>query len=214
MRTRSDHPEALVTTSTVVRLERRPGHARSKPTTWQNRGSMSTILIGKYRATIYPEDNGYIGSISLGFDGKGSRQRVKRRGRTKAAVTDKLRKAVEALETGIDASDSYTVADAVRDWLSRGLKGREENTIAANRILAEQHVIPLIGAAKLKELTADDVDAWLDGLTAKLATRACKASTRSSSVPSGRRRPVTRCSATWPNWSPRPKGRREGQARP
>jgi integrase len=132
---------------------------------------MSTILIGKYRATIYPEDNGYIGSISLGFDGKGSRQRVKRRGRTKAAVTDKLRKAVEALEMGIDASDSYTVADAVRDWLSRGLKGRDEHTIAANRILAEQHVIPLIGAAKLKELTADDVDAWLDGLTAKLATR-------------------------------------------
>ena len=43
--------------------------------------------------------------------------------------------------------------------------------MTANRILAEQHVIPLIGATKLKELTADDVDDWLDGLTAKLATR-------------------------------------------
>ena len=54
---------------------------------------------------------------------------------------------------------------------SKGLKGRDEETITANRILAEQHVLPLIGATKLTELTADDVDDWLDGLTAKLATR-------------------------------------------
>jgi integrase len=132
---------------------------------------MSTLLIGKYQATIYPEDNGYIGAISLGLDGKGNRRRIKRRGRTKATVTDKLKKTVDALESGIDAGDSYTVADAVRDWLAKGLKDRDEHTIAANRILAEQHVIPLIGAIKLKELTADDVDAWLDGLTSKLATR-------------------------------------------
>ena len=32
-------------------------------------------------------------------------------------------------------------------------------------------MIPLIGATKLKELTADDVDDWLDGLTGKLSTR-------------------------------------------
>ncbi|HYZ37303.1 MAG TPA: hypothetical protein VE673_11385 [Pseudonocardiaceae bacterium] len=132
---------------------------------------MSTLLIGKYQATIYPEDNGYIGAISLGFDGRGNRKRIKRRGRTKAAVTDKLRKAVDALETGIGASDSYTVGDAVRDWLARGLKDRDAHTIAANRILAERHVIPLIGAIKLKELTADQVDEWLDGLTGTLATR-------------------------------------------
>src|SRR4051794_3230761 len=137
----------------------------------RNGGSMSTLLIGKYQATIYSEDNGYIGAISLGFDGRGNRKRIKRRGRTKAAVTDKLRKAVDALETGIDASDSYTVGDAVRDWLARGLKDRDAHTIAANRILAERHVIPLIGAIKLKELTADQVDEWLDGLTGTLATR-------------------------------------------
>jgi len=132
---------------------------------------MSTLLIGSFQATIYPEDNGYIGSISLGFDGRGNRKRIKRRGRTQAIVKDKLKKAVKDLETGIDASDSYTVTDAVRDWLAKGLKGRDEETITANRILAEQHVMPLIGAVKLKELTADQVDDWLDGLTGKLATR-------------------------------------------
>jgi integrase len=64
-----------------------------------------------------------------------------------------------------------TAKDAVNDWLDKGLKGRDANTQTTNRILAEQHVIPLIGATKLKELTADHVDEWLDGLTGKLATR-------------------------------------------
>jgi integrase len=132
---------------------------------------MSTILIGSHKATIYPEGNGYVGSISLGFDGRGNRKRIKRRARTQTLVKDRLKKAVKDLETGIDASGTYTVADAVNDWLAKGLKGRDEDTITANRILAEQHALPLIGGIKLKELTADQVDDWLDGLTTKLATR-------------------------------------------
>ena len=132
---------------------------------------MSKILIGKYQATIYPEGHGYTGAVSLGFDGGGSRQRIKRKGRTKAAAKEKLIQAVADRDAGLKRAENYTVADAVNDWLAKGLKGRDENTVAANRILAEQHVIPLIGAIKLKKLTADDVDEWLDGLTQKLATR-------------------------------------------
>jgi hypothetical protein len=41
------------------------------------------ILIGKYEATIYPEGNGYTGAIDVGYDGKGNRQRIKRKARTK-----------------------------------------------------------------------------------------------------------------------------------
>ncbi len=132
---------------------------------------MSKILIGRYEATIYPEGYGFTGAISLGFDGKGTRQRIKRKGRTKAIVKDKLIKAVADRDAGLKTVEGYTVAQAVQDWLSKGLKGRDEETITANRILAEQHVLPLIGATKLTELTADDVDDWLDGLAAKLATR-------------------------------------------
>jgi len=132
---------------------------------------MSKILIGKYEATIYPERGGYTGAISLGFDGRGNRQRVKRKGRTKEAVKDKLREAVNNLESGIKASPNYTVSDAVTDWLAKGLKGRADKTVETLRGLAEQHVIPLIGAIKLKELTADHVDEWLDGLTGTLSTR-------------------------------------------
>jgi integrase len=132
---------------------------------------VSKILIGRYQATIYPEGDGFAGAISLGFDGQGRRQRIKRKAKTKAAVKEKLITVVAEREAGLKPAEGYTVASAVRDWLAKGLKGRDENTVTTNRILAEKHVIPLIGAVKLKELTADDVDEWLDGLTAKLATR-------------------------------------------
>jgi integrase len=132
---------------------------------------MSKILIGKYEATIYPERSGYTGAISLGFYGLGNRQRLKRKARTKAAVKEKLIQAVADLEAGLKGAERYTVAEAVNDWLAKGLKGRADKTVETLRGLAEQHVIPKIGAIKLKELSADHVDEWLDGLTDKLSTR-------------------------------------------
>jgi hypothetical protein len=52
------------------------------------------ISIGTYEATIYPEGDGFTGAISLGFDARGKRQRVKRKGKTKAQVKDKLRESL------------------------------------------------------------------------------------------------------------------------
>jgi integrase len=129
------------------------------------------IIIGKYEATIYPENGGWTGAISLGFGPDGKRTRIKRKGKNKTAVKEKLVKAVTDLDAGVKTSEGYTVADAVDDWLSKGLKGRDPSTVTTNRILADQHVIPLIGAQKLKRLSADEVEEWLDGLTEKLATR-------------------------------------------
>ena len=175
---------------------------------------VSKILIGKYQATIYPEGNGFTGAISLGFDGQGTRQRIKRKARTKAAVKDKLIQAVKDLETGIETSDAYTVADAVRDWLAKGTKDLGAGTVDGYRILADQHLIPLIGATKLKRLTADDVDDWLEGLTGKLSTRSLQAVHSILRALSGRPRPVTRWAATWPNWSPLPRAGQDGRAGP
>ncbi|WP_157253262.1 tyrosine-type recombinase/integrase [Nonomuraea typhae] len=131
---------------------------------------MAKILIGKYEATIYPEGGGYTGAISLGFLPNGKRHRIKRKGKTKTAVKDKLIKVVDDLEAGITASENYLVRDAVKDWLAKGLKGRSDGTIDKLTGLAETHVIPKLGAGKLQGLTADDVDEWLDGLATKLAT--------------------------------------------
>jgi integrase len=133
------------------------------------------IIVGKYEGTIYPEDNGYTGAIDLGYDGKGNRQRIKRKGRTKETVKDKLRKAVNELEVGIDTSDSYTVENAVRDWLARGTKGMSAKTINDYKSLAESNIIPFIGAKKLKELSADNVDDWLEERSEHLTTRTLQA---------------------------------------
>jgi len=133
------------------------------------------ILIGKYEGTIYPEDNGYTGAIDLGTNGKGDRNRLKRKGRTKEMVKDKLRKAVSELEAGIETSDTYTVENAVRDWLARGTKGLSDKTINDYKSLADSNLIPFIGAYKLKELTADNVDDWLEDRRDHLTTRTLQA---------------------------------------
>ena len=136
-------PPALATTNHggTPRTRARARQDQPAPTGRQG-GSMSTILIGRYQATIYPEGNGYTGAISLGFDGRGNRQRIKRKARTQAVVKDKLKQAVEDRETASSPPARYTVADAVRDWLAKGLKGRDQDTITTNRILAEQHRPP------------------------------------------------------------------------
>ena len=129
------------------------------------------IIIGKHEATIYPEGNGYTGAISLGFDATGRRQRVKRKGRTKTEVKDKLREVVDDLEAGVSAAASYTVQEAVADFLDHGMKGKSPGTVANYRSIADHHLIPFIGAAKLKKLTADELDSWLDERAEELSTR-------------------------------------------
>jgi hypothetical protein len=133
------------------------------------------LIIGKYEGTIYPEDNGYTGAIDLGTNGKGDRNRLKRKGRTKEIVKDKLRKAVAELEAGIETSDSTTVENTVRDWLARGTKGLSAKTINDYKSLAKSNLIPFIGACKLKELTADNVDDWLEARRDHLTTRTLQA---------------------------------------
>jgi hypothetical protein len=50
------------------------------------------------------------------------------------------------LEDGlVIASDGYTVAQAVEDWLTYGLSNRDPATQDVNWRLCEKHVIPLSG---------------------------------------------------------------------
>ncbi|MEZ7127762.1 tyrosine recombinase XerC [Nonomuraea sp. AD125B] len=65
----------------------------------------------------------------------------------------------------------YTVADAVQNWLDYGLSGRDPATVEKCKILANKHVITGLGARKLVDLTADDVDRWLADKSKDLSTR-------------------------------------------
>ena len=121
---------------------------------------MAKILIGQYEGTIYPDGNGYRGAIDLGFDAKGKRRRVKRRGKTKTLVKDKLKEAVADLEAGVTTDAKYSVEDAANDFLAKGLKGRSKGTIYNYRSLVRSSIVPQLGGKRLKELTADELCPW------------------------------------------------------
>lgn len=118
--------------------------------------------------------NRYVGAVSLGFAPNGKRRRPKVYGKTKTDVRAKMKELKKELETGVKTPANYTVANAVTDWIARGLKGRDQKTVDKCQSLADNHVIPLLGKAKLKDLTADDVDDWLDDRADLLATRSLR----------------------------------------
>lgn len=114
----------------------------------------------------------WIATVTVGYDGRGKRIVKKGSGRTKTEAKRKLRDVLRDHEDGIAlGDDSYTVRQAVEDWLAFGLGSRDSETRAANESLCRNHVIPLLGARRLRDLTAREVDAWLLGLSEKLSTR-------------------------------------------
>lgn len=97
-------------------------------------------------------------------------------GRTKTEAKNKLRDLLRDREDGlVVANDGYTVAQAVGDWLQFGLTNRDAATLEKNRILCEKHVVPLLGARKLRDLKATEVEAWLVKLSVTLSTRTLEA---------------------------------------
>jgi integrase len=113
----------------------------------------------------------WVASVTVGYTPSGKRIVKRGRGRTKTEAQRKLREIIRDHEDGqITNSNSYTVAQAVRDWLQFGLSGRGNGTIAKYTILANTHVTPALGSRKLRELSADDVDRWLADRAKTLST--------------------------------------------
>src|SRR3954452_9917088 len=80
---------------------------RSRSTsTDTRRDPLAKILIGKYEGTIYKEGDHYTGAISLGFGPDGRRKRLKRKGRNKTEVKDRLIEAVKDLESGVASAEN------------------------------------------------------------------------------------------------------------
>jgi len=114
--------------------------------------------------------NRYVGAISLGYRPDGTRIRRKVTGRTKQEVRDKLKAARAELDAGLRSSATYTVAQAVDDWLRDGLDGRSERT----RTLYEGLMRSLkehLGARPLRTLSAGDVRWALTQLAPRFSTR-------------------------------------------
>ena len=68
-------------------------------------------------------------AVSLGYMA-GKRVHRKVTGRTKTEVKAKLRDLRRDLGSGVRSSATYTVGDALDDWLANGLSGRSDRTNA------------------------------------------------------------------------------------
>lgn len=112
----------------------------------------------------------YVGSISLGLDARGKRRRPTVTGKTKSEVRAKLRDKRKELDAGVHSSSRYTVADAVEDWLTTPKKGRSEKSVEQYRQQVKVHIKDSIGRLKLKDLSPEDIEDWLEGKSDELAT--------------------------------------------
>lgn len=114
----------------------------------------------------------WIASVTVGYTSAGKRIVRKASGKTKTEAHNKLRQKIREYEDGLlIAHSGYTVAEAVTDWLTYGLSGKSKGTIDNYTNLAEGHVIAALGARKLRDLTATDVDKWLADKKKSLSTR-------------------------------------------
>jgi integrase len=112
----------------------------------------------------------WIASATVGYTPAGKRIVRKGSGKTKTEAKEKLKAVLRDHEDGLAiATNNFTVADAVNDWLDYGLNGRSERTIEKCRYLC-QHIISGLGARKLRDLSAADVDRWLASKAKILST--------------------------------------------
>ncbi|MFI2353021.1 tyrosine recombinase XerC [Streptomyces sp. NPDC019443] len=113
----------------------------------------------------------WIATVSLGYDGRGKRIVKRGSGRTKTEAKARLKEVLRDYEDGLAIAPSgYTVKHAVDDWLAYGLAGLDRSTEGKYATLCRKHIIPALGARKLRDLTADDVDKWLADKAKALST--------------------------------------------
>ena len=114
--------------------------------------------------------NRYTGAISLGYGPDGKRIRRKVSGKTKQEVRAKLQALHQELNSGVKSSSTYTVREAVDDWLREGLDGTSDRTRTLYEGLLGP-VVEAIGAKPLRALSAGDVRSALGQLTTRYSTR-------------------------------------------
>jgi len=107
--------------------------------------------------------------MSLGHDSSGKRIRRTVTGRTKADVRAKLDKLKDEINAGIRTPGTYTVEQCVRDWIDS--LTLDVDTIASYRSQAQKWIYPRLGARKLKDLKATEVERFLNDLGKVLGKR-------------------------------------------
>jgi integrase len=114
----------------------------------------------------------WIATVTVGYDGRGKRIVRSASGRTRTEAKSKLRDLLRNKADGVTAANSsVTVRQAVEDWLTYGLPRRSADTVKKYRVMARKHIYRPLGARKLRDMSAPEVDRWLTRLAPTLSTR-------------------------------------------
>lgn len=103
----------------------------------------------------------WVGRISAGYRPDGKRRVITVTAKTKTEALRLVRIRVGEVENGDLAAGVMTVREAASDWLRHGMPNRAPATVQNRSDLVNTHLIPQIGARRLEDLTATDVDEWL-----------------------------------------------------
>jgi integrase len=111
------------------------------------------------------------GEITVGYrpDGRRITRKVSDPDKTKALR--KLKDLQREIDDAASVDAKVTLAEVMRDWLAHGLPGRSAKTMEKNADFIDLRIIPAFGERKkLCELTAPDVEAFLEEQAEELST--------------------------------------------
>jgi integrase len=109
-----------------------------------------------------PQSGRWRALLDVGEDASGRRRRTKVSGRTRAEVAAKLRELQRDVEDGVSSTGrQVTVAVLCEEWLRQRSGELSGNTLDVREWAVRLHLVPSLGARRVRELTADDVARFL-----------------------------------------------------
>ncbi len=118
-------------------------------------------------------DGRWMGQITVGHDPKTGR--LKRRtfyGKTRREISDKLANAITELQNGRFAqATTLTVAEWISAWLDRYAQTKRTSTWENYESLARVHIVPALGAKKLRDLRPEHLQLFYNELLRTGAVR-------------------------------------------
>src|SRR5258708_1499127 len=105
-------------------------------------------------------DGRWLGVAIVGYNAEGRTIRKTVSAKTRAEVTDKLKRLQRQLDDGLPAPDTtLTVAQLFERWYADVLRHQVAMSAADNyKTIADHHITPLLGRRRIVDLTPADID--------------------------------------------------------
>ncbi len=112
-----------------------------------------------------PNNGRWRALVDVGADAAGRRQRKKVSGRTRAEVLLKMREVQRDAEDGLASGGRHlTVAVLAEEWLRHRSGELSASTLEVRTWAVRQHLVPALGARRVRQLSAEDVSLFLQDL--------------------------------------------------